>query len=419
MIPKSRFPSEPRALGTSRLPLIDALRGFALLGIVIANLPHFAKTYRLSPEQLAAFPSPAWDGAVVTLQHVLVTEKFYSLFSLLFGISFGLQAARAERCSLDFRRLHRTRMGWLLVIGALHALVWIGDILVVYALVGFLLPLFDSARPRALLVWAAVFLFIPVASGLLASVTDGRSAFAGGLYALGSRLNEVFIVPTHVADRNTVREHLLGNVSALCFRYGNLLATGRFFKVLAMFLLGLWVVRSRLLDRLDARRTLLWRIVVVGLLAGLPGNLALHGVLQSNIAQPHWRQMILAAIYAGGVVPLCLAYAALFSLCWQRKPHGGMLRKLASPGRLALTNYLTQTTVGIALFYGIGCGWAGRVGAAPLLILSLALFCVQALLSHIWLRYLSIGPLEWVWRRLVRRSPRLGRRVSPAPVASH
>jgi uncharacterized protein len=147
-----------RPIGVSeRAEWLDALRGFALLGILLINLTAFSGYAFIDPASKAALPWNGADGVLEYLIHALVEAKFYSLFSFLFGLGFAMQLQRAEQRDADFRSVFRRRMAWLLVFGLVHAIfIWFGDILNFYALMGFALLWFRKVSTRVLL-GAAIF----------------------------------------------------------------------------------------------------------------------------------------------------------------------------------------------------------------------------------------------------------------------
>lgn len=162
-----------------RFAILDILRGLALVGIAVANFPEFALYTFLKPEAAAAMPTARVDGVVRFLQYVFVDGKFYTIFSLLFGIGFSIIMANAERRGASGFRIFYRRMAILLAIGFLHLMfIWSGDILMLYALMGMLLPLFRRASDRMLLSWAAALLFLPVVIDLACQLA-GVSLSAG------------------------------------------------------------------------------------------------------------------------------------------------------------------------------------------------------------------------------------------------
>lgn len=331
-----------------RSVILDALRGLALFGICLANFPEFSLYTFQSPEVVSAMPTAGIDRVVRFLQYVFIDGKFYSLFSLLFGIGFSIMMSHSMEKGRDGIAVFYRRMGLLALIGLLHLmLLWSGDILLLYALAGLLLPLFRN-----------------------------------------------------VPDRK-------------------LLESNRVFKVLGLFLLGLYVGRNRIYANLERRRTLLKRVCRCGFLAGLPLSFlyaahALHLLGGGPVAG--------AFLYAVSVIPLSLAYVSVFCLWFLRRKDALLFRALAAPGRMALTNYIGQSVLGIVLFYGIGFRLGARLGLAQVELVAASVFLFQALFSRVWLKFCLFGPLEWGWRmltygkrlRLFRKTPSFpGRKAAP------
>lgn len=197
------------------------------------------------------------------------------------------------------------------------------------------------------------------------------------------------------------------------FRIGDLLFQWRVCKVLAMFLLGLWIGQHQVFRQLEHYRPMLRRVAVWGLAVGLPACL-LNGYLNLSVPynQGEAAGLIFAGLYALGVGPLALGYAASFGLLWLRPGARRLLRQLAPVGRMALTCYLGQSVIGTLLFSGFGLHLAGRVGPTLLWPLAAGIILLQLLLCRWWLRHFRFGPMEWVWRSLsygrtqpLRRAP--------------
>jgi len=187
------------------------------------------------------------------------------------------------------------------------------------------------------------------------------------------------------------------------FRFGDLMYSGRPFKVLAMFLLGMVIGRRRMWEQLELHGPLLKRVLLWGLVVGLPANLLMamdSGPMGGGGGDgPGLMGLADAVLYTLGVAPLALAYVAGFALLWQRPSWQRVLRGLAPTGRMALTNYLSQTVIASLLFYGIGFGLGGRVGPTYFLPLVLAVLAAQTLFSRWWLARYRFGPMEGVWRK--------------------
>ncbi|HET9275940.1 MAG TPA: DUF418 domain-containing protein [Gemmatimonadales bacterium] len=391
-----------------RLELLDVLRGLAIGGILIGNMQWFSG-YGMMPPALAG-QAPLLDRATHFLVHVLVEGKFYSIFSFLFGFGFALQMGRAERRGDPGATVFRRRLWWLLAIGLLHAwLLWAGDIVSVYAVMGFALLLFRRKPDKSLLTWAVVLTAVPVFT-----------------YALIYGLFQVFVSPETMARFETgqveqwnqtvqsVRqsgwlEITTGfNLDYIVGRYLGLIFGMRLPKILAMFLLGLYACRAGILEDLPGHRPLIRRVLIWGLLVGLAGNVAMAALAGSESPFPPTPAGVAGvAAYAFSVPALALGIAALVATLWQRAAWRRVLAALAPAGRMALTNYLLQSVVGVTLFYGYGFGLFGHLGAAAATLVALAIFLAQIVLSAVWLRYFAYGPVEWAWRQLTYRR-RLG-----------
>ena len=225
---------------TERVLALDVLRGIAVGGILVANVIVFFGLTFLSRAQVAALATTTADHAALWFEHVFVDQKFYSIFSLLFGIGFGIQLTRGGDAALPrFRR----RLRILLAIGAIHAfVVWAGDILMLYALLGFTLPWFARKSDRQLIKWAVVLLATPtILYALVLALWLATNQHAG---AADSRMPAQILPFFEGIGRGGFREAFIGNLIFLSGRWADLFATVRFPKVLGMFVLGLWSVRQ-------------------------------------------------------------------------------------------------------------------------------------------------------------------------------
>ena len=395
-----------------RIEALDVLRGFALLGILLMNIEGFAGPLVGALTGL----DPALTGAdkgVDAVIYVLVQGKFYTLFSLLFGMGFAVMSQRAEVARRPFAGLYWRRGLVLLGIGLLHALlIWAGDILVMYALVSFLLLAFRPA-PQKWLPWLAVGVYLlPV-------------AFMGAIGALGSLMQ---LEPTAAAEWNKSMAELAAQMDELREGERSAYATGTFleataqrfedtgfmlsnlpmmgFSVLGMFLLGSWFVKCGAMARPEQHPVLFGRLRWLALplgLAAMLGSYALEPTM--DFVTFTLTTAIAFALNAVGSALMCLGYMAwvvrgLHSPPWER-----LLRWLAPAGRMALSNYLLQSLVCTLIFYGYGLGYFERLPRAWQVPFVLVLFVVQVLLSHAWLKRYRFGPMEWLWRSLTYLKP--------------
>jgi uncharacterized protein len=395
-----------------RLDILDALRGLALAGIFLVNLAVFSGFVFMPPDLMARLPTAAVDMPAAGLILWLGYGKFYSLFSLLFGIGFSLQLVAAEDRGDARLAVFRRRLLVLLAVGALHLYIWEGDILFLYALVGFLLIPFRRVRDATLVRDAVALVFAPVALEALIAVSRGALDPGAPLLRAGNSVLQKTGFSPGTPPYPLLRdagwaEFLRFQLSGVFFRYADLLTTGRPFKVLAMFLVGLWVGRSGMLRDLTPWLPTLRRVRLWGFALGLPAAGVQVALMARGTPTGSWLKVGESVGYALGVTPLALAYAATFAILWQSASWRARLTRLAPAGRTALTNYLSQTVVALTLFYGIGFGLMGHVGPTWWPLLVVAVIAAQLGISRWWLQRFAFGPMEWIWRQATygRRFP--------------
>jgi uncharacterized protein len=390
-----------------RIVAIDVIRGFALLGILVVNLPLFAH-----PMQRLMFPldptTPLADRLADWLVRFFAEGKFYSLFSFLFGLGFGIQLLRSQERGSPLAPVYVRRLLILLAIGLIHLfLIWAGDILTFYALAGFVLLPFRTVKPRTLLIWAAILIAIPLALNALgtAAVVGGRmvspqvaavidkslavqdsvfrasEAQAAEVYATGS-----FLEATAQRARDA---------SWMVYGY---VAIGP--QILGMFLIGLYAARRGVLASIDAHAQLLRKVLLWGIFLGVAGSALYATIIQdAPRIEPGVRQLVAMFGYAFGTPALSLAYAAGLALLLRKSSRHSTLRPLAAAGRMPLSNYLAQSLVCTLAFYGYGLGFFGQTGRLAELAIALALYAALAALSLWYASRFRYGPMEWLWRK--------------------
>ena len=378
--------------------MLDALRGFALLGIFAANIRFFSGWDFLSEETRIALSGdsyPIWDF----LHLALVDGKFYTLFSLLFGIGFALQLSRLEGRGAAATQIYLRRTLILLGFGLIHLFIfWEGDILTSYALLGFVLLAIRGWSDRALLIGAGLSMLVPPIGYVLFWALEIDQSL--GLYGVASAICPSFFNdPVAEIRLATIREQLTCSIGGGVTRFGFLFDTWRWPKLFAIMLLGLWAGRQLVRGRLLNNTRLLTTVLVIGGLSGAIAGPILASLGGIGFGRPHTLQGLYAVIaYTFAVIPLGLAYAAGFVLLWRiARP---ILNILAAPGRMALTNYFTQTAIGLTVFLGIGFDQAGLWSVQSLLLFVGAVFLGQIVFSNLWLSRFQYGPLEWIWRVL-------------------
>jgi uncharacterized protein len=395
----SPLPPPAPVSAAERLPLLDVLRGFALYGVLLANLvPWFSGRAFLPREEVLAATSRA-DNVTLFLMGVLVNGKFQTLLSLLFGLGFSMQLARAEARGGSGVALYVRRLGAMFALGCCHVIaLWWGDVLWGYALAAiFLLP-FRKRSTRALLLWAAFFTLVPRLVTMVpavAALIDAWRPHAHDYPAFKAQVLAAFRGHDYGLLARMQAEHALAFSAPIVAWY--------FPWLLGRFLLGYAAGRSgRILDAAAHlpffRRLLAWGAgigLVISVLIVVERLLQRRGMLVPLAAE-----MALTVPQEIGVLALVCAYVAAIVLLMQRPAWRRGLLLLAPAGRMPLTTYFSQSLICAFLFYGWGLGWIGRVSATLCVPLSLAIFAVQLFLSRRWLQHFRFGPVEWVWRSL-------------------
>ncbi len=383
-----------------RTTLLDALRGFALFGVVWSNYAFLSTWIILDPEAQAALPGAWLDAVLIPFHDILIDGKFYSIFSLLFGIGFGFFLDKGGSGQARFVR----RMLLLLLIGVLHLrFLWAGDILSLYAILGLLLPLFRRVSDRALLIIATVLLLSPIAVDAGRVLTD--DVFYPASPIVTALDAEAAVNGSRSDAWRAVSAGGWKEFATICerfwlFRIWIIVDSNRPQKVLALFLIGLWIARRKLFADPAQHSELLQRVMSAGFTIGLPFCVLNWHSINHLPRLPEAQGLVNTISYTFGVVPLALAYVSGFALLWIDPRWQQRFLVLAPMGRMALTNYLMQTVIGIIIFYGIGFGLGGKVSMVGFESIALTVFIVQVLWSHWWLKRFNFGPMEWLWRSL-------------------
>ncbi len=385
--------------------LLDALRGTALLGILLMNMEAFNGPVLASGTGV----DPALAGAdrvVDALVYFFVQGKFFTLFSLLFGMGFLVMSSRADAAGRPFAGTYLRRMAVLLCIGLAHGLlVWSGDILLGYALLGVPLLLVRHATPLWLaLPGVLVFLAAPGLILLYALLVWAMAQSPGGAAGMDEAMATQFVqIGQLLARADDVYAHgswveAVGQrAQEVAIVLAGLPVMGAL--VLGMFLVGGALVRSGAMAA-PARfprlfGTLRWVLLPLGL-ATMWLSWTVSPVMPVDrfdaaigLAQALW-------MLASGL--MCLGYLGWLVALFGSRAGAGLATWLAPAGRMALTNYLMQSVVCTLVFYGYGLGWYGQMPRAWQAVFALGLFLAQVLLSHAWLARFRFGPVEWLWR---------------------
>lgn len=375
---------------SERVHEIDSVRGFALLGILMMNVMAFAGPTieeQFTGERSDIYTEGA-NSSVIMFINTFVTSNFYTMFSFLFGLGFYIFLSRAEKKPGSVSLLFLRRMVMLLAFGLFHAIfIWYGDILTVYAVTGIILLIFYKLKPAVNLAVSIVILLLgTVFTAAMALLLFAAGGNAGGMGAYDPGFNMVSSF-----QEGGYMDVLIVNISVFSIMTSSNITMVPL--VLAMFLLGLYAGQKRIFENLAAHRKLLVWTAAAGLGAGTPIKILVGYGLTYMMDDPAWSVLTLLAYTAGGPL-MSLGYIALFILVVMKFK---TVTKLLQPvGQMALTNYIMQSVLMTGLFYGLNL--FNRVDAVWFIPIVLAVFMIQMVLSHLWMKVFRFGPLEWVWR---------------------
>jgi uncharacterized protein len=390
------------AADRERIVPLDALRGFALLGILVMNIQAFAM-----PD--AAYMNPTAYGdlsganfVVWLLSHVLFDQKFMTIFSMLFGAGILLMTERAESRLGRSAALHYRRMGVLLVFGLLHAyLLWYGDILYSYALCGMVAYLFRRFREWLLIVLGLAAIAIPSAASLL---------FGWSIQFWSPEESQEFMKemwrPTAEMIADQIAAHTSGYWTEIVHRAPTVVMFQSFVFLLfvagragGLMLVGMGLFKLGFFNATRSAITYV-QMIAVALFVGIPA--IVYGAYRNfgagwDVAYSffygmqfnYWASMVVSLGWIGTVMLVCKTGTANW-----------LTGRLAAVGQMALTNYLMHTLICTTLFYGRGFGLYGHVERVGQIAIVFAIWIFQLAISPVWLRHFHFGPAEWLWRRL-------------------
>ena len=423
---------------SERIAEMDVLRGLALLGICVINLPGFFTPYALeSSGAVELFPSRV-DKAAEWLVNFFGSGKFNSMFSFLFGVGFAIQMDRAQAKNAPFAGMYFRRLLGLFAFGLAHAIfLWDGDVLHVYAALG--IPLIFARKLADGWLWLLVVLclLVPIGRMFLGMARDEKPS-ATPQQLLNRGLDELRIYgkgeytvprvdtdkktgdlkpPLHVVGKGSYPEVVSDRTHKLARDYRE--GAAWFWPVLGTTLVvGFIVGRRRIFQDIPGHlpmiRKITWWSGAIGFL--IAGVFATAILLAPRGEQ---RISVLPAIgmlcYMIGRPILCAFYMGVVVLLAQKPTWRSAMQPLATVGRMPLTNYLMQSVIASFLFYGYGLGLYYRIGPAVAVLIAFTIFAAQVAYSHWWMARFRFGPAEWLWRTLTYGTPPAMTIPSPIP----
>ena len=392
---------------TERYLVMDALRGFALFGVMLINIWEFGGPGVLITEaQLVALPNAALNAQIEPFMRLFVADKANTLIAFLFGLGFWVQMERLEARGASFKAIYLRRAAILLATGWAHLLLFFAwDVLHIYGIAAFILFACRKLPPLPMLALGLVLMMFakPVIYWVFeaAGISGPLSAYAES--------DEAVLAVQAAAQAGDFPGFIARMLHSTC--YGWLLTgglVGWIAYALGRFFMGAWVARQGWIQtspsNLPLFRRWLWPMLL--------GGLALE-TLHLIIEPIEGGAMVTVATFIlhGVATPMIAAgYICAIVLLF----HGGTLSWLVKPfapvGQMALTNYLMQSVAIITIF--VGFGLAGRAGIATFLPMVVVFYAFQILYSRLWMKTFAFGPAEWLWRSLVRAQPQKIRRSS-------
>ena len=387
-----------------RIRALDFLRGFAILGILVMNVQSFSMPGAAYLNPTAYGDLTGANKWVWILSHLFADQKFMTIFSILFGAGVVLFSSNAERKTGHSAALHYRRTFWLLMIGLIHGhLIWYGDILVPYALCGFVVYLLRNLRPGILFaiglgliaVHTVLYLFfgLTIEYWPPESMAAMQEMWLPGAEQIRAEINAYtgsFV--EQMKQRSTSALALETTVFLLVFvwRAGGLMLVG-----MALYKWGI----------LTAEKSLKFytRGWIISWLVGLP--MIAFGIFQNFRFE--WTMeygMFLDSQWNyWGSLPVGFGFICLVMLLENSSALELFKDRLAAVGQMALTNYIGQSVLCTLIFYGIGLGYFGQFERTGQIILMLVIWVLQIVYSRLWLNRFRFGPLEWLWRSATYR----------------
>lgn len=373
-----------------RIDVADVLRGLAVLGIVLLHsLEHFNfYSYPHTESTLLQFSNQAiWDSTTFML-----AGKAYGIFALLFGFSFYIQDSRQTERGYDFRLRFMWRLLLLFLWGQLNAMFFTAEVLVLYAVTGFVLPLFARCSNRTILIAAAIMMLQPLELG------EMIYAIFNPEYTAPQPLDSQYWGIAYQAQDSgtfaeTVKMNLWeGQIASLAWAWEN----ARFFQTPALFLLGMWIGRQRLFcdGEKNIRFWLATAACALALYFPLRGLEPMLRYFVANKAVAAPAILIVSSLYKFAFMTLLVAGTVLL---YYLSPLKKLLSGIIPYGRMSLTNYITQSIIGSFIFYNWGLHL--KLGYTHSLLVGIGIFAIQFIFARVWFKYHKQGPLEYIWKK--------------------
>jgi len=390
-----------------RLQVIDVIRGIAILGILLINITSFS-----SPENITYFEDSLYpdlmNQIVIWFMNIFIEGKFYSIFSFLFGLGMAAQYERLKARNIKFTPYFSRRLLVLLGIGLLHDIfLWHGQILIDYAILGFILLAFQNRKQKTIIRWIIGLFVVPVMLAFVVitvkELTEDNPAQTIQQEEMDKKLEKHqldFDEQIEKYQTGTYLDQFQNRINKLSSTLGTLLGLGWY--LLGMFLIGVWSWRKGVFKDIQNHKRLLKRGLWLGLLIGIL-FISIYLIIQLNAGgNPSQWEKLLSGIskIVYGNLAVSIFYLCAFTLFINKFKKSKFIEALVAVGKTALSNYLFQTIICTTLFYSYGFALYGKTGPALNLLIVIVVFSFQLILSYWWIKFYRFGPVEWIWRSL-------------------
>jgi uncharacterized protein len=440
-VPQNEIPSKPESrllLDTpvgfeDRINSVDVLRGFALLGILVINIGMMGL-----PQIAINNPAPVGNDtganlAIWTISRIFFFQKFMAIFSMLFGAGMILMYQRAEAAGRILGKTYYRRLGWLLLIGMIHAyFIWWGDILYHYAVSGMIIYLLRRLSARRMIIIGVIAFFIGslffFGLGFFMDICrstalEGQAAQTAGeeltpsqesMMEIWESIEPQLDPPPELIDEEVARfrggywSMVLGTIPQILSMHTFVFVFYIAWRAIGLMLIGMGLLKLGIFSA-AAPRKLYLTFLMAGYGLGLPiSAFIVYKIINSGFDMLY--NFGFYAIYDSIAILLITAgHIGLVMLICQSDALSSIKSRLAAVGRMALTNYLMHSILLVPIFYGYGLKQFGQIGYFGLSALVIAMWALQMHLSPVWLRHFRYGPIEWLWRSLTYKKKQLMR----------
>lgn len=390
--------SQPTTPTQQRIELLDVYRGFAIFGIFVVNIVIMNSTF-LNQDEFAKQWTSGIDHLAERILQLFFYTKFFPIFSLLFGLGIAMQTITRSEKGIQDRWFLPRRMFFLFIFGLLHiVLFWSGDVVHLYALLGFALVYFIKCSNKTLLLLALLLLLFPFYDQILQ-----------GIFTLLQFQPEAILIDQtgatvhHIITQGSYFEGMVLRLKEYIFNipmlYGFLAPIA-----MAMFLLGVYLGKNKIYNALDQFIDRVKKpAIALAVISNAYRLLFLFVLTDTAMYRTAMLRTLFIKLMVVSDVIMGLFYLWLLGWLWYNTQWKKILSPLKYAGRMALTNYIGQSAIGLFLFSSVGLSRYETFSPSQTLLVATSVFLVQVIFSKLWLTYFRYGPLEWLWRCLSYR----------------